>query len=368
MNTAREVTARELTISLQDLLRRERAALADLVVALADFDARRLWVDLGHASFFSFLHRELGLSKGAAFYRKTAAELVQKFPEIVEPLRDGRLCYTTVVELARVITPENRREVLPRFFQLSRREAQEVSAEFRPVEPLPRRAVVTTGRVGAANAAPEVAPVLPLPGAASDVRHAPVHPGEPPRTESPESIAAPPRAAGARGVAPSRAPSVEPLTAAESRLHVTVSRRFLEKLEAARDALSHSHPDAGLEEILEAGLDLLLERSAKRKGLVKKPRTVPPPSADPDYVPAHVRRAVWKRDGGKCQWPLDSGGVCGSTRRVELDHTIARALGGPPTILNLRGLCRAHNLLAARQVFGDACMDRYARNPRDAPR
>ena len=71
--------------------------------------------------------------------------------------------------------------------------------------------------------------------------------------------------------------NVDPKTAELSRLHLTVSRRFLEKLEAARAALSHSHPGAGAEEILEAGLDLLLERHAKRKGLVERPRREPPP-------------------------------------------------------------------------------------------
>ncbi|HEX9240798.1 MAG TPA: hypothetical protein VF875_00005, partial [Anaeromyxobacter sp.] len=62
--------------------------------------------------------------------------------------------------------------------------------------------------------------------------------------------------------------------------------------------LSHSHPGASADEILEAGLDLLLERHAKRKGLVEKPWREPPP-AKPDHVPAHVKRAVWKRDSGR---------------------------------------------------------------------
>ncbi len=168
-----------------------------------------------------------------------------------------------------------------------------------------------------------------------------------------------------RATAAPRAPvAVEPLTADESRVHVTVSRGFLKKLEAARDALSHSHPNAGMEEILEAGLDLLLERSAKRKGLVKKPRVVPPPSSDPGYVPAHVRRAVWERDGGRCQFKLASGEICGSTLRVEIDHVTPRALGGPSTVENCRLACRPHNGRAAREVFGDAWMDRYTRNPR----
>jgi hypothetical protein len=63
--------------------------MADFLVALADFDRRRLWLELGHTSLFAFLHRELGLSAGAAHYRKTAAELVQRVPEVVEPLRAG---------------------------------------------------------------------------------------------------------------------------------------------------------------------------------------------------------------------------------------------------------------------------------------
>ena len=68
-------SARDLSARLAELLHRERAALAEFLVALADFDRKRLWVELGHASLFYFLHRELGLSSGAAFYRKTAAEL-----------------------------------------------------------------------------------------------------------------------------------------------------------------------------------------------------------------------------------------------------------------------------------------------------
>jgi hypothetical protein len=75
------------------------------LLALADFDQRRLWVELGHASLFSFLHRELGLSTGAAYHRKIAAELVHRFPAVVEPLRDGRLCITSVIELAKVLEP-----------------------------------------------------------------------------------------------------------------------------------------------------------------------------------------------------------------------------------------------------------------------
>ena len=109
MNQARDSSRR-----LADLLRSERGAMTDFLLALAEFDRSKLWVQLGHASIFDFLHRELGLSRGAAHYRKVAAHLVQRFPEVVEPLREGKLCITVVLELAWVITPDNSLVVLVR--------------------------------------------------------------------------------------------------------------------------------------------------------------------------------------------------------------------------------------------------------------
>jgi hypothetical protein len=72
----------------------------------------KLWRELGHASLFSYLRRELGLSAGAAQYRKTAAELIQQYSEVEVALREGRLCLSTVIEVAKVLTPENRHEVV----------------------------------------------------------------------------------------------------------------------------------------------------------------------------------------------------------------------------------------------------------------
>src|SRR5512133_481429 len=161
-------TARDLASRLASLLRREHGAMADFLLALADFDAKRSWEKLGHTSLFYFLHRELKLSAGAAFHRKTAAELIQRFPEVAEPLRDGRLCLSSVVEVAKVVTRENVAQVLPRFFHASKQEAKAVAAELAPREVLPQRVVVTAeARPAAANVAamrlpaPAAAPPLP---------------------------------------------------------------------------------------------------------------------------------------------------------------------------------------------------------------
>ncbi len=431
-------TARALTENLAALLRREHDALAEFLVALAAFDQRRCWVALGHSSLFYFLHRELRLSKGAAQYRKVAAELIQEVPGAVEPLRDGRLCLTSITEAAKVVTAENWETVLPRFYGLSRREAMEVVAALQPHPAPPTRDVVTPVRV-AAPVRPVPAPVghssagstLAL-GDASEATLAgrglgwPDEPAETVSLSFTESLAAIPvitpstpvlsAPVSAAAIAIEQPVEVVPLTAEQGRLHATVSSQFMKKLEAARDALSHARPDATLGEVLEAGLDLLLAQAARKKGL-SKPRSgtgskasaegpvaerrdgnasgeglVAEPgvvkgsteglvaqareaktsaearTATRDHIPAHVRREVWKRDGGRCQWPLHSGGICGSTLRLEVDHVQPRSRGGTSTIDNLRILCRSHNDLAARLALGDEQMDPFTRGLAGASR
>ncbi|BDG04635.1 HNH endonuclease [Anaeromyxobacter oryzae] len=345
-------TARTLSANLASLLRREHSALGAFLVALADFDRRRAWMTLGHASLFAYLHRELRLSKAAAQYRKVAAELIQEVPAVGDALGEGRLCLTSIVEAARVVTAQNWETVLPRFFGLSRREAMEVVAELQPHPGPPTRTIVSPVRTAPSEvAAGPASAVPPLPleaGAAGPAGNRPSGSSSE-LTEREVNTSTPTH----------RPAEVVPLTADLRRFHLTVSDRFLEKLQAAKDALSHARPGATEEELLEAGLDLLLEKAAKRKGLVAKPRKTPR-AAKCDHIPAHVKRAVMERDGGRCQFRLPSGEICGSTHQLEFDHIEPVALGGASTVENVRIACKRHNIISARRVFGDGWMDRYA--------
>ena len=409
--------ARQLRDALKLLLRKEQAAMAEFLVALADFDRRRGWEPLGHASIFAFLVAELGLSTSSTYWRKSAAELLQDFPELERHLRQGRLCLTTMAELAKVLTEENKEAVLPRFLGISSREAKEIVAELQPREAPPRRDVVTSVapavlRLEMALAFP--APSLTLPSAsAPSATQQESGAGWPsqaaPFDTYPESLRAPETEMThpARVV---RRDEVEPLTAEFSRLHFNVRRQVVKKLEAARSGLGHAIRGATNEQVLEAALDLLLEKQAKARGQVKRPRATVAPTPRPtetldttptstatstktpgmaenhqtsssnscvarpegrandrrtgprETTPAAVRRAVWERDQGRCQWPLDSGGCCCSTHRLELDHDLPWARGGLPTVEGLRLLCHAHNALAARQAFGARTTGRYARS------
>lgn len=192
-----------------------------------------------------------------------------------------------------------------------------MAVEIRPAAVVPRRAVVTEVRL---TRLPEVSAVE-------------VRPDELQMTH----------------LDPTRT-SVEPLTPELRRYHVTVSKEFLAKLKRARSGQSHVQPGATDEQVLEAALDLLLASQVKRKST----------------VPAKVKRAVKERDRGECQWPLASGGVCGSVVRTEIDHVVPRGRGGPSTVENCRVLCKVHNLEAARHVYGDEHMDLFTRSVPEA--
>jgi len=53
-------------------------------------------------------------------------------------------------------------------------------------------------------------------------------------------------------------------------------------------------------------------------------------------IPSDVKKAVWKRDGGKCVY-------CGSDVDLEYDHIIPIAKGGSSTVQNIQILCQKCN-------------------------
>jgi hypothetical protein len=153
---------------------------------------------------------------------------------------------------------------------------------------------------------------------------------------------------------------VKPLTSQLYRIAFTASEAFTQKLEEAKDALAAQFPDGNLENVLGAALDVLLAKERTKRGLTQNPRPAREtlPTAE-RTIPAAVSREVWRRDGGRCQWKLASGGCCGSKRNLEYDHTVPLALGGETTASNLRLLCKFHNQRAADEAFGREKMERH---------
>jgi hypothetical protein len=307
---------------LADLVRSERHLVVQFVVELAGFAKRELYRELGYTSLFYYCVRQLGLSKSSAFRRSEVARLIARFPVIADRLAGARLSIRALVELREVLTEENHAEVLVRAEGKSQEEAQILAVEYRP-KPVPR----------------DVARSLPMPLAPLVALSA-----VPAGTKTP----------------PPRPEVVRPLTPDLRRLNVTVSADFMAELEQVRAVLSHKFPDGDFEQVVREAFKLVLERDRKRKALTDRPRAQSEPPGENDrYVPAAVNRAVWERDQGRCTWPMGDGEVCASTHRLEFDHDLEVALGGKPTIGNVRLLCKGYNLMKAEQHLGKSFMAKF---------
>jgi hypothetical protein len=145
---------------------------------------------------------------------------------------------------------------------------------------------------------------------------------------------------------------VTPLSPAQYKVQITVSADTYEKLRRAQDLLRHTIPDGDPAVIFDRALTLLLGNLEKtRLAAVTRPQALRTPATRSRHIPAAVRRAVWKRDGGQCGF-IGVNGRCGERGFLEFHHVVPYAAGGPATLENLQLRCRAHNAYESEQHFG----------------
>jgi 5-methylcytosine-specific restriction endonuclease McrA len=363
--------SRTLARRLGELARSEREAQVDFLLHLAEFDARRAWAELGYGSLWEYCIRVLHLREGAAGRRIGAMRVLRRLPRLEAPLRDGRLCLSTVIVLGPHLTEAGLDALVERAAFKTKAEVEVLAVEIAPRH-APRDGVRKVAAPHTAETSPvmsdELQPATEGANLALGVRSAGATPGDI------TAVAAPiPEAAPRASLQPAASrPTVQPVAADTYSIRVTVDASFKKDLDALKDMLSHSVPDGDLAAVLHEALRCALTTHGKRKGSVEPARQVErkPAAArsDPDrtpgareHIPAEVRRAVWKRDGGRCAWTTADGRRCASKWKLELDHIHPAALGGPSTLENLRLACRVHNLLHAEETFGAGHMAQFRR-------
>ena len=122
----------ELLQEVRRLAGQERHAIARLIAALGELDARRLYLGEGCSSLFTYCTQVLHLSEHAAYGRIEAARAARKWPAIFELLADGSVHLTAIGLLAPHLTAENHQQVLAAARHKSKREVEEIVASLRP--------------------------------------------------------------------------------------------------------------------------------------------------------------------------------------------------------------------------------------------
>jgi 5-methylcytosine-specific restriction endonuclease McrA len=332
----------------------ERSATTDLLADLAEIDARKLYLPAGYPSMFAFCVGELRLSEDAAYKRIAVARAARRFPRIFEAVARGRLHLTAITLLSPYLTEDTAASLLEAAADKTKAEIEHLLAERFPKSDL-------------------LAWVAEMPASGSAVQLAPERVEGPQRVvESGPGI---PQLAPERVVDRSR---VTPLSSRSFALQVTLDQSAHDKLRHLQALLSHQIPSGEIARVVERAFDLAIAELEKRKlaATAKPRRRADRSSVNPRHIPAHVRRAVWERDGGQCTFVSESGRRCEARKPLEFDHTHEVARGGESTVDNLRLRCRAHNQYTAERTFGSefvrhkriaAAEGRAAAHARSAP-
>src|SRR5881394_335610 len=140
------------------LLADERTNTAELLVYLAEIDARRLYVSAGYPSMFAYCVGHFHLSEEAAYKRIRSARAAREFPALLDAIADGRLHLTAVVILAAHLRTETVDDLISAATHKSRSEIERLLACRFPRPDLPTR---VTQLVSATPGAPTIARAEP---------------------------------------------------------------------------------------------------------------------------------------------------------------------------------------------------------------
>jgi len=323
----------------QRLIRFERDATVQVIAHIAEIEKRRIHLTAGYPSLFAYCADVLRLSEHEAYHRILAARTANSFPRILDMLADARVNLTTVRLIAQYLTPENHEELLAAAAGKTRSEVELLIAARFPKPDVP----TSVRRLPA--------PTMPAPSLAASA-HPPSLPAmpatiRPAKNDLPMAPPLPPASAVEAASVPASVahpPAVRPLAAERYHVSFTASADTIEKLRLAQDLLGHAVPSGDVSSVFDRALTVLVEDLTRRKFAgTERPRASGNPPGDGRHIPADVRRAVWKRDGGRCAFMGKEGHRCGARRRLEFHHVKPFAEGGRATIDNLRLVCAAHN-------------------------
>jgi hypothetical protein len=323
--TAAGLSDDALHTRIKTLAIRERDATVELIGHLAELDGRRTHLGRGPGSLFTYCRDVLGYSEDAAWNRAATANAVRQYPVIFGWLADGSLNVTTVRILRPVLAPANHLAVLTEARRRSKKDVELIAARLNPKPDVP-----STIRK------------LPAPSVSRPPNAALPQPEDGPAPPPP--VAPPPP--------PVHRPVIALLTPERYRLQFTVSKETHDKLRRMQDLLCREIPDGDPAKIFDRALDLLVRDVAQKKlAATTKPRPPRGSKSSSRGIPSHVRRAVWKRDGGQCAFAGGSG-RCTARRFLEWHHVQPFGHQGPATVDNISLRCRAHNVYESELVFG----------------
>ena len=326
----------QIVEKLKQLVASERKITAEIIEHIQEVDRKKIYVQMGYPTLFSFLTENIGYSAASAQRRIEAARLLNEVPEVKEDIKSGSLNLSQVALVAQSI--RQKQKEMPEV---------KIKAEDKKV------LLLSIKNQNFENSQKIISQTLDLEIKTFDRKV----------VQKDESV----------------------------RMEVTFSKEQMQAFNKVKSLISHINPSASVVEVF----DYLVKDYLKRKDpmqsgtknnvkyrnvseaemkneLLAKPEfaamkldksvTYKKNLAKPSIsdiqssknqaslncrkrVPISIKRAVWTRDQGKCQhFNPTTGKTCGSPYLLEFDHLKRVRHGGDNHPSNLQLLCKAHNL------------------------
>ncbi len=355
----------------------ETLCMLRVLELIAKVDKTREFLRHGHSSLYDYLTVGLKYSEGAAIRRIRAARMLGKDRRIKKLFEQRKVSLCTLSLIL------NQPELLDEIIGRSKREVEELIALKKGNASQARERIVP---ILVAVPAKKQHTEIPTATSSTTPSSSNIHCEDLRSQTERQPVVHSLLAKDESNLLASSTTPIQPETILEERYRVTFSynKETKDSVERARHLLSHKYPDgASIEELFVAGLSALIKDEEKRKNKIvnniSKNSTATSNSITPRnceklrskterrsnlpaittsnnsttnrrYIPAAIKREVYKRDKGTCSYRHLDGETCGSSWQVEVDHITPLALGGKTESANLRLLCRNHNQMVAKDA------------------
>lgn len=299
----RTLTDDELISKTKVLADQERQITTALLNHLAEVYRRRLFAAEGFASLHQYMVEELKFSDGAAYRRIATMKLIAELPDAEGELKKGTVSLSTASQLQNFLQTEKREQ--RKTYTKDEKQALLSQIKEKSTRECERLLV----------------------------------------SISPKSI---------------RKDRLRSVTEDAVEICFVADRCFIQKLNKIKSLLSHKHPNPSYGEIFNLLADRVLNQIDPEKKPIRPFSPVKQRAKESRTIPESVRRAVWQRDKGQCQWRNPkTAKPCRSTRLLEIHHIQPYSKGGRTELSNLQLTCAIHNGFEAICEFGRDKMARY---------
>jgi len=301
MKTIKHCTNSELSSRLLNLVQREREMLADILLHIQEISRRKVFLEMGYPSMFSYMTEHLKYSPGSAMRRLDAAKVAAQTPEVLKQLQTGSLNLSQVSMLEQSVR------------QMKKADPQRSFS-------VAMKSELLQSLSGKTKAESEVLIAQTL------------------------------------GITPAIKAKTEHQADESVTMTLTFTKEEWAEMQQMRELLSNATGGGLKETLVHVARKVIRQKTVIQRNKISAVTLSgkTPAPGERSAIPSSIRKAVRQQHQG-CQYTdPKTGKICGSGLFPTMEHRQPVWAGGTNNSANLTSFCSAHNIFKYRQQAGFA--------------